>query len=114
MMNEPEFDKYAVQYDNLLSNSIPVSLDDGAYFAEYKIALIENLLKPNQPNRILDFGCGAGRSLPYLAKRFPDAKLFGYDVSPFSLEQAAKSVPGVNLFSNWEDVGSDRDRKSVV
>jgi len=100
-MSKPEFDQYAEQYDRLLNETIPEGLNEDGYFAEYKIALMAARLGQNKPKRILDFGCGAGRSLPYLEQYFPDAELWGYDVSPASLEVAAQRVPRAKLFSDW-------------
>ena len=84
-MNKPEFDQYAEQYDRLVGEAIPESLNEDSYFAEYKIALMATRLNAKKTGRILDFGCGAGRSLPYLDQYFPEAELWGYDVSPVSL-----------------------------
>lgn len=100
-MNKPEFDQYAKQYDRVLAETIPEGLNEDGYFAEYKIALMAQLLGDKKPARILDFGCGAGRSLPYLNRFFPDAELWGYDVSPASLDIAKERVPRANLFSDW-------------
>lgn len=102
-MSQPEFDRYAAQYDRVLGDAIPDGLNEDGYFAEYKIALMAARLGERKPQRILDFGCGAGRSLPYLDRYFPDAELWGYDVSPASLEVAAARVPRARLFSRWED-----------
>ena len=100
-MNKPEFDQYAEQYDRLVGEAIPESLNEDSYFAEYKIALMATRLNAKKTGRILDFGCGAGRSLPYLDQYFPEAELWGYDVSPVSLEIAARRVPRAKLFSDW-------------
>jgi cyclopropane fatty-acyl-phospholipid synthase-like methyltransferase len=107
-MSLPEFDQYAKQYDHVLGESIPASLNEDGYFAEYKIALMSARLGSNRPERILDFGCGAGRSLPYLEQYFPDAELFGYDLSPASLEIAAKHTPRATLFSDWGEIADMR------
>ncbi len=108
MTNKPEFDQYAETYDRLMSETIPDGLNEDGYFAEYKIALMAKRLGQNRPQRILDFGCGAGRSLPYLAEYFPDAELCGYDVSPASLKIAAERVPQAKLFSDWNGLGDTR------
>ena len=100
-MSRPEFDQYAEQYDRVLADTIPEGLNENGYFAEYKIALMAQLLHDKKPARILDFGCGAGRSLPYLNQFFPDAELWGYDVSPASLDMARDRVPRAKLFSDW-------------
>jgi SAM-dependent methyltransferase len=107
-MSNPEFDRYARQYDRVLGEAIPESLNDDGYFAEYKIALMAARLGNNRPARILDFGCGAGRSLPYLEQYFPDAELFGYDLSSASLEIAAKHTPRAKLFSDWSEISTMR------
>ncbi|HEX5539531.1 MAG TPA: class I SAM-dependent methyltransferase, partial [Methylophilaceae bacterium] len=106
-MQKAEFDQYAETYDDVLNDSTPLNLSENVYFAEYKIALTAKLLGPAKPAYVLDFGCGAGRSLPYLASYFPDARLFGYDVSPASLAVAKRRVPKLTTFSDWSEIGSD-------
>ena len=103
-MSKPEFDQYAEQYDRLVGETIPESLNEDGYFAKYKIALMAARLGNKKPGRILDFGCGAGRSLPYLDQYFPEAELWGYDVSPVSLKIAAQRVPRAKLFSDWDAI----------
>jgi SAM-dependent methyltransferase len=103
-MNKPEFDQYAGQYDRVLGEAIPDGLNEDSYFAEYKIALMAVCMGDKKPTRILDFGCGAGRSLPYLEQYFPNAELWGYDVSPASLKVAAQRVPRAKLFSDWDAI----------
>lgn len=100
-MNEPEFDQYAVSYNRVLGESIPEGLYEDGYFAEYKVALMATILGKKKPARILDFGCGAGRSLPYLEQHFPEAELWGYDVSSASLKVASGRAPRAKLFSDW-------------
>lgn len=101
-MNKPEFDQYADEYDRLLGETIPDGLNEDSYFAEYKVALMATRLRAREEMRILDFGCGAGRSLPYLNKYFPDAEIWGYDVSPASLKIASSRTLRVLLFSDWD------------
>lgn len=112
-MTKPEFDQYARQYDHVLGEVIPEYLNDDGYFAEYKIALVAARLGNSKPARILDFGCGVGRSLPYLEQYFPGAELYGYDVSPASLEIAAVRTPRAKLFSEWDDI-ADRHFDAIV
>jgi len=107
-MSRPEFDQYARQYDQVLGEAIPDSLNEDRYFAQYKIALMAARLGKSKPARILDFGCGAGRSLPYLEQYFPDAELFGYDLSAASLEIAAERTPRARLYSDWSDIAELR------
>jgi len=107
-MNKPEFDQYAEQYNQILGETIPEGLNEDVYFAEYKIALMATLLGTKNVECILDYGCGSGRSLPYLEKWFPSAELSGYDVSHASLEIARQHMPSAHLFSNWDDASPNR------
>lgn len=43
---------------------------------------------PRAPARVLEIGCGTGRNLRRLARRFPAAELTGVDLSPEMLKQA--------------------------
>ena len=104
-MDKPEFDKFAKDYDNVLGNAIPDELNENSYFAEYKIALMAKRLQGRPVERLLDFGCGAGRSLPFLRQYFPGSEIWGYDVSPDSLAVAAGHSPGARLFWEWSALG---------
>ena len=42
--------------------------------------------------RVLEVGCGTGRNLILVAKRYPDASLHGFDISLMMLETARRSV----------------------
>lgn len=103
-MNKPEFDKHAEEYDRVMGETIPEGVNEDGYFSEYKIALMAARLGEKKPARILDFGCGAGRSLPYLEQYFPEAEVWGYDVSPASLKVAFERVPRAKLFSDWNAI----------
>jgi len=103
-MNRPEFDQYAKEYDAVLADAMPEGMNEDVYFAEYKIALAASQLGSKKPQRVLDFGCGAGRSLPYMANHFPEAELWGFDLSPKSLEIAAQRMPSSHLFSDWDSI----------
>ncbi len=106
-MPKPEFDRFADSYDKVLGGAIPDALNEDGYFAEYKIALMASILETPSPARILDFGCGAGRSLPYLDKYFPNAEIFGYDLSGDSLNAAALRTPRARLLSDWNLVAEN-------
>ena len=100
-MSKPEFDQYAADYDRMLTEAMPSGLGESDYFAEYKVTLLARLLRGVAPRRLLDFGCGAGRSLPYLSRSFPDVECWGYDVSPESLKFAAQAAPSARLSCDW-------------
>ena len=53
-----------------------------------------------RPLRILDVGCGTGRTLAQIAAALPDAQRFGLDLSPWYLEEARSrlvDVPELSL-----------------
>ena len=47
-----------------------------------------------EPVRVLDYGCGQGRYLDVVRKRFPAAQLVGCDVSKVALDHARRLRPG--------------------
>jgi S-adenosylmethionine-diacylgycerolhomoserine-N-methlytransferase len=46
------------------------------------------------PQNILEVGCGTGRNLVELARRFPQAKITGVDLSAIMLDLARKKITG--------------------
>lgn len=52
------------------------------------------------PSRILSFGCASGEELLTLESRFPNADLFGVDLSADILAKAAQLVPSASLARN--------------
>jgi len=85
------------------------NLDDEGYFESGKTAAqqVANLAERSFPEkgsniRIVDFGCGDGRILYWLAKRFDH--VWGVDASQAMLDRLALTVPGANsLLSNGQD-----------
>ena len=43
-------------------------------------------------DRVLEIGCGTGRNLVVAAKLYPQAKVFGFDISTAMLETSAKAI----------------------
>jgi SAM-dependent methyltransferase len=100
-----EFDRFAESYDKTLKASFPAGLDEDEYFARYKIDFVGRATKNRAIDSILDFGCGAGRSLGFLASAFPQAQVAGYDPSPESIRVAAQRVPRATLSDDWDAIG---------
>src|SRR5271156_1699279 len=48
-------------------------------------------------DRVLEIGCGTGRNLVKLARAYPEAHLFGLDVSREMLASASAAVAGAGL-----------------
>lgn len=46
---------------------------------------------------VLELGCGTGRNLALVARRYPQARLFGIDISAEMLKNAHRNAPGAML-----------------
>jgi len=96
-MKSVQFDEYAHQYDALLQENIGFGGKAVAYYAAHKCIVIRNHIL-GTPLRILDYGCGIGRTIPYLHQSFPEATIWGCDVSEESLAVAASAHPAAHFF----------------
>ena len=56
-------------------------------------------LRPARGDKVLEIGCGTGRNLIKLARAYPEARLFGLDVSREMLATAAASTARAGLAS---------------
>ena len=56
-------------------------------------------LRPASGDKMLEIGCGTGRNLVKLAQAYPEARLFGVDVSREMLATAAESTAQAGLAS---------------
>ncbi|HWA91235.1 MAG TPA: class I SAM-dependent methyltransferase [Rhizomicrobium sp.] len=54
-------------------------------------------LRPKSGARIVEVGCGTARNLIRIARRYPDAVLFGVDASDAMLDTAAKAIARAGL-----------------
>ena len=95
------FDDYADQYEKMLQDQLSFFSKDRGYFSEYKVALASKYCKIS-PERIIDFGCGIGLSLPFLIRYFPQAQIFATDLSKRSLAHVEKNFPKVNVQQDCE------------
>ncbi len=59
-----------------------------------RTALIREISHHIHPKRILEIGCGTGKNLVSLARRFPDANITGLDLSKDMLERAGCKFAG--------------------
>ncbi len=95
-----EFDRIAGTYDNELKTVLGFFGKNNEKFAIYKVNLLSHLLKKTKIKKILDFGCGIGRSIKYLHKFFPDAQVYGCDLSEAELNIAKRAFPEDYFFVN--------------
>jgi SAM-dependent methyltransferase len=103
-MNEPkvDFDDYTENYNRLLREGTGFFSESEAYFAKYKVDILRREI-PGTVKRLLEYGCGIGRNIPFLRAAFPNAMLAGSDISAASLEIARKENAGVDFFVERAD-----------
>jgi len=82
------FDAYAAQYDAALQQGLSVSGETKDYFARGRITWLTQVLAQmgEEPQSVLDFGCGTGTSARLFRETLPLAEILGVDVSAGSLE----------------------------
>lgn len=106
-MNISEFDQFADEYHQMHAQNIAVTGETPEYFARYKINILHGLVDRSKlkVDRIVDFGSGIGASIPWLHNFFPEAKIFGADVSARSLDVARSRFPQI---AEYLLIGDDR------
>jgi 2-polyprenyl-3-methyl-5-hydroxy-6-metoxy-1,4-benzoquinol methylase len=102
----PEFDQYAGCFEEGMRQCIPAMFAEGQYFAEYKIRHIARRLAGQEVTRFLDFGCGIGQSLCLASAEFPNAEIWGYDLSTQCIELARQRAAMAKLTNDLDDLPS--------
>lgn len=102
-MKKIDFDNYTNDYNKMLRQQTGFFSLDETYFAKYKVKIVRECI-PNEPRRILEFGCGIGGNIPFLREAFHSAEIMGSDVSAMSLEVARTNNPGIFF---WQEGGTD-------
>jgi SAM-dependent methyltransferase len=102
------FDEYAENYEQLHKDSIKSSGFAPGYFDEHKIKVIVEDYKPTQvqTEKILNFGCGIGKSEQFINKYFKNCEIQSVDVSKESISMAKernKHFKNIQ-FSSFNDV----------
>jgi SAM-dependent methyltransferase len=117
MMDQAEFDQFADEYYTLLDRSIQASGELPEFFHQYKVRDLAAAWRRAHPDRapetILDFGAGVANCLPSLRAVFPDSRVICLDVSPRSLEIAARRFPGQAEFTWFDGKSMPLPAKSV-
>lgn len=103
MTNKVDFDDYTENYNQLLKEGTSFFSASEEYFARYKVDLVRTQIH-TPVNRILEYGCGIGRNIPFLQQAFPGALVMGSDISGASLEIARRNNVGVEFFQEDESV----------
>jgi trans-aconitate methyltransferase len=101
MTKRVDFDQYTADYNQLLQQQTAFFSASEAYFADYKVKLVKARVDQGV-QRILEYGCGIGRNIPYLRAAFPDAEIVGTDISVASLELARQEQPEATFVAEHE------------
>lgn len=101
-MKKIDFDCYTQNYNRLLHQQTGFFSQSEVYFAQYKVKIVREKI-PDEPRRILEFGCGIGGNIPFLREMFPSAEIIGSDVSALSLDIARNSNPGIYFWREGEE-----------
>ncbi len=101
------FDSVASRYDELMSENLKFSGLSPDYFDVMKVTLLKELissrLSPGSSWRLLDFGCGIGKSHPLILNHFPNIQLIGCAVSQESLDLARVTTPSASYVLSGAD-----------
>jgi SAM-dependent methyltransferase len=98
-----EFDPYGASYDEVLAPSLG-GAGNVDRFAAYQVEEIGYRMRTRPVRRVLDFGCGVGRSLPFLAVTFPEAQVWGFDPSGSCVVAARARAPHTTVTSDWNEI----------
>lgn len=102
MSNRVDFDAYTDEYNRLLQEGTSFFSKDDAYFAQYKVEMVRSRIS-RPVHRVLEYGCGIGRNIPFLQTAFPQATVIGTDISCASLDIARRENPDVEFFEEGAD-----------
>lgn len=97
MNNKVDFDEFTENYNELLKENTKFFSANESYFSKYKIEIVRKAIT-SPVSRILEYGCGIGRNIPFLKEAFPNATIVGSDISVASLSIASNDYPDVEFF----------------
>jgi 2-polyprenyl-3-methyl-5-hydroxy-6-metoxy-1,4-benzoquinol methylase len=95
-----EFDTFAANYQDLVSDSVRITGESSDYFAAYKAGYIARRIAPRQGDRVLDYGCGVGLLSMHLRKRLPGIQVDGFDVSQDSIDRVDATLRSQGTFTS--------------
>jgi SAM-dependent methyltransferase len=96
----PEFDTFAADYQDLVSDSVRITGESSDYFAAYKAEYIARSVAPRPGIRLLDYGCGVGLLSKHLRNRLPATCVDGFDVSQESIDRVDESLRSQGTFTS--------------
>ena len=101
MSNRVDFDDYTDNYNQLLKEKTQFFSSSEEYFARYKVDIVRKQVQ-SPVGRLLEYGCGIGRNIPFLQHAFHDAVIVGSDISRASLDIARQGNFGVKFVQEDE------------
>ncbi len=103
-MSSMHFDQFAGDYKQILDETLAISGEDSAYFAEYKARYLARTLSRDFSGKVLDFGCGIGLLSGFLEQHLPKARIDGFDVSQESLDRVDAPLAAQGMFTSNSDL----------
>ncbi|HWQ27122.1 MAG TPA: class I SAM-dependent methyltransferase [Chlorobaculum sp.] len=101
------FDKYADNYDEGHKKAVSLSGYDPSYFDEYKVKILADILSGmdhGKSLKIMNYGCGTGKTEGYIQKYMPGVNVYGIDVSEESVRVArANNAAHTNISFDFFD-----------
>lgn len=91
-------------------------LDRSGHMAERRLSLIESYLKRTNGN-VLDFGCGVGKDLSLLAKKYPFRRFIGIDTDKRFIEYAnskMKNSSNVSFTNSFDDLSNIKSKFGFI
>jgi SAM-dependent methyltransferase len=97
--SKPEFDKSARNYEALFEPWSKIAGTSREEFARSRVNWLAHLLREQgiAARRVMDFGCGTGMSLSFLADTLQTEQVIGLDTSEESLAVARESVGSLSV-----------------
>ncbi|HLK33660.1 MAG TPA: class I SAM-dependent methyltransferase [Terriglobales bacterium] len=84
-------DCYTHDYEMVLDRALAAAGENSKYFARTRVEWLQIKLKTlrlSRPGSILDFGCGTGGAIPFLAEMLSPERLLGVDGSAEAIRRA--------------------------
>lgn len=94
--SEELFDR-GEEYARMLEQGIRLSGEDQGYFIDGRLKDLATHVPRTQVRRVLDFGCGSGAATARIAKWFPNAEVWGLDLSAPAIAYARKHHGGERI-----------------
>lgn len=96
---KPEFDEFAEQYDDALSQGLAVTGETKDYYARGRVEWLAKRMREEHysARNALDFGTGTGTSTPLLLDLPGVESVVGVDVSPQSIQVARRLHPSPGI-----------------